>query len=259
MAMNSSILIKVVVMMLVLVTSISVVANTGDKMKKRTIIFLHGGPGFKDYLKPYLSDLKNNFNCTFYDQKRGSKIKIDDLVLELDKLVESQSDKPILLGHSWGGVLATEYIKRFQNKVSGLILMSTGLNASQWGQWNKELDDLGLGDAPPEEIFLTSIELENGKKLLDETMNSFSGETFDSIFESYLKKYDLLSDLSNINVPILNIFGEKDLRFSRNVTKTFRSYNKSIVDIEIKNAGHFPFLEKGNRKNITSSIVKHLK
>ena len=181
--MKRNLLIKAVVTMLALVTSISVVANTGDEMTKRSIIFLHGGPGFKDYLKPYLSDLKADFNCIFYDQKRGAKIRIDDLVLELDKLVESQSDKPILLGHSWGGVLGTEYTKRFQSKVSGLVLMSTGLNASQWVQWNKELDDLGLGDAPPEKLFLTSIELENGKKLLDETMKTFSGETFDSIFE----------------------------------------------------------------------------
>lgn len=228
-------------------------------MGKRSIIFLHGGPGFKNYLKPYLSGLESDFNCTFYDQKRGAKVNVDDLVLELDKIVESQNDRPILLGHSWGGVLATEYAKRFKSKVSGLVLMSTGLNAKQWVQWNKELDDLGLGDAPTEKLFLTLIELENGKKLLDETMKSFSSETFDSIFEIYLKKYDLLNDLTSINVPILNIFGEKDLRFSRNVTKAFRNYNKSIIDIEIKNAGHFPFLEKGNRESITSSIVKNFK
>lgn len=228
-------------------------------MTKRTIIFLHGGPGFNDYLKPYLSELNSDFNCIFYNQKRGTKIKVDDLVLELDKLIESQNDKPILLGHSWGGVLATEYIRRFQGKVSGLVLMSTGLNASQWVQWNKKLDDLGLGDASTEKILLTSTELENGIKLLDKTMKSFSGVTFDSIFDSYLKTYDLLHALVSINVPILNIFGEKDLRFSRDVTKTFRNYNKSIIDIEIKNAGHFPFLEKGNRKSIISSIVKSFK
>jgi pimeloyl-ACP methyl ester carboxylesterase len=249
---------RIILLALTLLLTVNVFADGGG-MTKRTIIFLHGGPGFNDYLKPYLSDLDSDFNCIFYNQKRGPKIKVDDLVLELDKLIESQNDKPILLGHSWGGVLATEYIKRFQGKVSGLVLMSTGLNASQWVQWNKELDDLGLGDAPPEKLFLTSIELENGKKLLDETMKSFSGETFDSIFESYLKKYDLLNDLRSINVPILNIFGEKDLRFSRSVTRTFRNYNKSIIDIEIKNAGHFPFLEKGNRKSITSSIVKNFK
>ena len=225
-------------------------------MTKRTIIFLHGGPGFNDYLKPYLSELNSDFNCIFYNQKRGAKIKVDDLVLELDKLIESQNDKPILLGHSWGGVLATEYIRRFQAKVSGLVLMSTGLNAYQWVEWNKKLDDLGLGDASIEKILLTSTELENGINLLDKAMKSFSGETFDSIFDSYLKTYDLLYALGSINVPILNIFGEKDLRFSRDITKTFRNYNKSIIDIEIKNAGHFPFLEKGNRKSIISSIVK---
>jgi len=228
-------------------------------MTKRTIIFLHGGPGFNDYLKPYLLDLKSDFNSVFYNQKRGKEITIDDLVMELDQLIGSQSDKPILLGHSWGGVLAVEYIKRFQSKTSGLILMSTGLNASQWVQWNSELDDLGLEDASPEELFLTSIELDNGNYLLDETMKTFCGETFDSIFDSYLSKYDLLHDLSNIEVPILNIYGEKDLRFSKNVSNTFKNFNKSIIDIEIPNAGHFSFLNIDNRKNIISSVVKYLK
>lgn len=246
-------------MMLALVTSAIVIGSSGAKVTKRTIIFLHGGPGFNDYLKPYLSDLNSDFNCIFYDQKRGSKVKVDDLILELDKLVEKQVEKPILFGHSWGGVLATEYVKRKQDKVSGLVLMSTGLSAAQWVQWNEELDDLGLIDAPLEQLFLTPIELKEGRKLLRETAKSFSVKTFESIFDSYLKEYNLLDDLFKITIPVLNIFGEKDLRFSKNVTKTFKNYNKSIIDIEVENAGHFPFLEKNNRTKITSSIIKYLK
>lgn len=228
-------------------------------MTRRTIIFLHGGPGFKDYLRPYLSDLNSDFNCIFYDQKFGAKIKVDDLILELDTIVEKQSDSPILLGHSWGGVLATEYTKRFQAKISALVLMSTGLNTSQWMQWHNDLDDLGLEDASPEELFLTPAELENGKILLEQSMKSFSDETFDSIFDSYLNNYDLLNDLADISIPILNIFGEKDLRFSKKITQSFRTYNKLIKDIEIKNAGHFPFLNIANRASIVSSIVDYLK
>ena len=137
--------------------------------------------------------------------------------------------------------------------------MSTGLNSKQWTQWNEELDILGLGDASAEDLFLTPSEFDEGIKLLEETMKTFSNETFETIFENYLKKYDLLSALKNFNLPIYNIFGEKDLRFSKNVTTTFKSYNKSIVDIEIPNAGHFPFLEERNRKLITSTIIKHFK
>jgi len=228
-------------------------------MARPSIIFLHGGPGFRDYLSPYFLKLKDSFDCIFYDQKRGPKVNVEDLVEELNEIVNKQKARPILLGHSWGGVLAVEYLKKYQDKAHSLILMSTGLNTSQWGIYNDELDELGLGDAPPEEIFLTPIERDLGKQLLDESWETFSEETFDSIFENYLKSYDLLRSLIEIKVPILNVFGEKDLRFSQKVTRSFRAYNENIIDVEIEGAGHFPFLEINNREKVISEIIKFIK
>ena len=77
---------------------------------------------------------------------------------------------------------------------------------------------------------------------------SFCGETFDLLFSSYLEHYNFLVDLKNIKVPILNIYGENDLRFSKKVTTSFKDYNESIVDFEVLGAGHFPFLDLGNRE-----------
>lgn len=228
-------------------------------MSKHTIIFLHGGPGFKDYLKPYFNEIESEFDCIFYDQKRGSEVRIEDLIKELNDLVTSLSSKPILLGHSWGGVLATEYAKTHQDKIHGLILMNTGLSSEQWIQWNDELDQLGLGDATAEELFLSYNEKEEGAKLLKKTMESFSGETFDNLFSSYLESYNLLEDLKNIKVATLNIYGENDLRFSRKVTTSFRDYNESIVDFEVLGAGHFPFLDFGNRDKIFREIIRLFK
>lgn len=251
--------VKIIFFTFVILISTSLFAEKDNSMTKPSIIFLHGGPGFKDYLKPYFKDLNKEFNCIFYDQKRGANVTTKDLVDELDQIVAAQNHKPILLGHSWGGVLAVEYAKKNSSKLNGLVLMSTGLSSSQWLQYRGELTRLGLDDAPPEKIFLTSIELENGRKLLNETSKSFSESTFTSIFEAYLKGYDLLNSLSKLSFPILNIFGEKDLRFSPIVTKTFKIYNDKIIDVEIKNAGHFPFLEKNNNKEIISTIIKEFK
>ncbi|MEE3078985.1 MAG: alpha/beta hydrolase, partial [Bdellovibrionota bacterium] len=190
---------------------------------------------------------------------RGSEVGIEDLINELNDLVTSLSSKPILLGHSWGGVLGTEFTKRFQDKIYGLILMCTGLSTEQWILWNDELDELGLGDASAEELFLTSKEKEEGAKLLRKTMESFCGETFDSLFSSYLENYNLLEDLKNIKLPILNIYGENDLRFSKEVTTSFRDYNESIVDFEVLGAGHFPFLDLGNREKIFREVIRLFK
>jgi pimeloyl-ACP methyl ester carboxylesterase len=210
---------------------------------KPTIIFLHGGPGFKDYLKPFFEELNDSFECVFYDQVHGPKIKIEDMISQLDEIVSSISGKIILLGHSWGAVLATEYAGRNQSKLSGLVLMSTGLNHKHWkDEYHKELEDLGLQDAEPEQIFLTPEEIETGETILDKTWDTFSEETFISIKQSYLDNYDVTPLLKSLKIPVISIYGEKDVRFPARVSRTFRSVKNDIVDFQISNAGHFPFL-----------------
>ena len=80
------------------------------------VIFLHGGPGFTDYLQPYFDDIFIEHECVFYDQSQGKDIKMSDLIAQLDEQVNNCSSKPILVGHSWGGVLGTEYAKQNKTK-----------------------------------------------------------------------------------------------------------------------------------------------
>lgn len=218
---------------------------------KPIIIFLHGGPGFQDYLKPFFEDLNNDFECIFYDQVRGPEIKIEDMLLQLDEIVNPLSGNVILLGHSWGAVLATEYAGRNQSKLSGLVLMSTGLSDKHWKDvFYKELEDLGLEDVEPEQIFLTPDEIELGETILDKAWKTFSQETFNSIKLSYLEKYDVTPILKTLKIPVINIFGEKDVRFPARVSKTFYLYNNDLKDYQISNVGHFPFLQSTGRKQI---------
>jgi esterase/lipase len=172
------------------------------------IIFLHGGPGFKDYLSPYFGKSIAGYECVYYDQRQASDLSMEDLIEQLDAMI---CDKAVLLGHSWGGVLATEYTKRFPLKVESLILMSTGLSSYQWTLYNDELDQLGKGEISKEELFFTEKEMSVGKVLFEhECWSGFSEESFESVFESYLKHYDLLPCLSHMEASILNIYGEKD-------------------------------------------------
>ncbi len=220
-----------------------------------TLIFLHGGPGFRDYLKPYFSSLDEYFRCVFFDQVRGDSIKIEDQLTQLDQIIKSENNQVVLIGHSWGGVLATAFASHCPEKLAGLVLISTGLKASHWkDEFRNELKNLNLEDATPEQIFLTSEELETGRALLDSAWIEFSVETFDSLNSTYLQDYDLTGTLSNLTIPILNIFGQNDVRFPKRVTKSFSKNNSRVIDLEILGAGHFPFLLESNRKKITENI-----
>ncbi len=225
---------------------------------KATIIFLHGGPGFKDYLKPFFTELNDRFDCIFYDQARGPKVVLEDLLSQLDEIVCSLSGKIILLGHSWGGVLAIEYAARNQAKLSGLVLMSTCLCYTHWkDEFNKEKLNLGLVNAGVEKIFLAPDEVKEGKAFLDSTWRTFSEETFASLNKSYIGKFDVTPLLKGLKIPVLNIFGEKDVRCPARVAKTFRLFKEDMIDFQIPDAGHFPFLQNSGRLQIYKILTEN--
>lgn len=109
------------------------------------IICIHGGPG-GDYR--YMLNCKDlaqyGFRVVFYDQ-RGSGLSqrfpedsyrslgagaVDLMYNELSDVIDyyrtHEGQKVILLGHSWGGILATGYAGRYPAKVQGLIVGEPG-------------------------------------------------------------------------------------------------------------------------------------
>ena len=98
-------------------------------------IVLHGGPDFDHaYLLPDLDRLADRFRLIYYDQRgrgqsaegvRPEDVTIASDVEDLDRVRQHfQLESPVLLGHSWGTVLALEYALRHPNRVSHLILMN---------------------------------------------------------------------------------------------------------------------------------------
>ena len=108
-------------------------------LHKTVLLHLHGGPGGSEaltsyYLHPHVKDF-----CTlvYYDQRGAGKTQIrikskpDDLSLEvlLADLQQSiayikkkhETDQIILLGHSWGSVLGTQYILRHPEDITAYI------------------------------------------------------------------------------------------------------------------------------------------
>ncbi len=86
------------------------------------IIVLHGGPDFDhSYLVPDMDRLSDSFHLIYYDQRgRGrsaDRVQPEDVTLasdiaDLEKVRQYfHLDSVVLLGHSWGSVLALEYTR----------------------------------------------------------------------------------------------------------------------------------------------------
>lgn len=224
---------------------------------KPNLVFLHGGPGFKDYLRPFFEDLSDSFSLTFYNQLQGPSIGIDDLIFQLDKIVDSLNGKIILAGHSWGGVLATEYATRFSSKIHGLVLMNTNLCIQHWDdEFEKEKVRLGLIDAKREEIYFSQTERPSGETFLDEVWKTLSEETFNSLYESYIRHFDLRKNLTSFQFPVHLISGSNDVISPARVSKGLIPDRSCL---EISDAGHFPFLRQEGRKIIHDFFRKNFK
>jgi len=98
------------------------------------LILLNGGPGFShDYFQE-LRALSRYARLVFFDQRgTGKSDKADPGTYTIDANVEDVENlrsaldlgRCIVLGHSWGGMLAQAYVLKYPQSVSKLILADT--------------------------------------------------------------------------------------------------------------------------------------
>jgi proline iminopeptidase len=129
------------------------VVGSGDATP---LVLLHGGPGGAcDYLAP-LAKLADQRPVVFYDQLgSGKSDRPDDPTLwRIERFVEelAQVRKRLglneihLYGHSWGTMLAVDYMLTGPRGVRSLVLASPCLSAPRW------VEDAGkyIAELPPE-------------------------------------------------------------------------------------------------------------
>jgi proline iminopeptidase len=106
------------------------------------LLVLHGGPGMaRDYLEP-LERLSSDRPVVLYDQlgcgrsdrpADASLWRVDRFVDEVRRVREALGlERVLLLGHSWGGCLATTYALTDPPGLAGLVLVSPLLSTDRW-------------------------------------------------------------------------------------------------------------------------------
>lgn len=114
-------------------------AETFGSPANPPLIFLHGGPGgdYRDLLRlrPFLED---DYFLVFWDQRGAGlsrrhdadqidlDVYIDDLGAILDHYAPAAAVPPVIVGHSWGGMLATAYLDRHADRISAAVLLEPG-------------------------------------------------------------------------------------------------------------------------------------
>jgi proline iminopeptidase len=264
------------------------------------VIVLHGGPDFDHgYLLPDLDQLSDVFRLIYYDQrgrgKSAENVQPQDVTLasdldDIDRVRRHyELGAVVLLGHSWGAVLALEYALRNPTHVSHLILTNPApVSASDLAAVRKVyLERLGeemdrqraivataayqAGD--PEAVatryrihFKPSLKHpEDYEKMMARMRAGFLSQGKDGIVkaravEGQLMRdtwevagYDLLPKLAGMAVPTLVIAGDHD--FMVGAAERIAGAIPSAELVTIKGCGHFAFLEcAGEVRNALKSF-----
>ncbi|SYZ72278.1 Proline iminopeptidase [Candidatus Zixiibacteriota bacterium] len=108
------------------------------------LLILHGGPGVPSYYLKPLAALGDERPVVFFDQLGcgHSPAENDSSLWTINQFVKQVGDvrkalglKEIyLFGHSWGTILAAEYMFTKPEGVRGLILASPALDIPRWGK-----------------------------------------------------------------------------------------------------------------------------
>ncbi|MGH2806376.1 MAG: proline iminopeptidase-family hydrolase [Actinomycetota bacterium] len=114
----------------------------GDLTAAPPLLCLHGGPGFPSYSQEPLDRLAGDRAVVRWDQLGcGRSERPDDVFLwTIERFVEEVDvvrsalgvEQIHLYGHSWGGMLAMEYVIRRKPELQSLILSSAPADTEMW-------------------------------------------------------------------------------------------------------------------------------
>lgn len=129
------------------------------------VLLLHGGPAAgHEYMEAFESFFPrqgiefyeyDQLGSSYSDQPRDSSLwTIDHFVEEVEqvrKALALDKNNFYLLGHSWGGILATEYALKYQEHLKGLIISNMMSSCIDYGRYAdsvlaKQLDPAVLAE-----------------------------------------------------------------------------------------------------------------
>lgn len=242
----------------------------GNRMRQKPVAFLiHGGPGVDHTsYKPTFSALSSKMQLVYFDHRgqgrsaRGPKetYTLDNNVEDMEALRQHLGlEKIVVLGTSYGGMVALSYAARYPQNISHLIAIVTAAS-SRFMQRGKEiLAQRGTEQQQAIASRLWEGSFENEQQLREyfQVMGSMYSLNYDPklsskaweklilsvdainvAFRGFLNTYNILDQLDKITAPTLVIGARHDWicapEFSEEIAQAIPNADLRIFE----NSGH---------------------
>lgn len=239
----------------------------------RTVVLLHGGPGAPGYMAPLARSLATDFRVLEPLQRRANGLRLS-VARHVQDLAEVAPGDALLLGSSWGAMLALSYAASHPDRVRGLVLVGCGTYDEDSRRIYQESMAGRLGADGAQRIATLNEQLEAAADR-DEQDRLF-GEIGDLC--SQAQGHDLLTtdfevvrtdrrghhetwedvlrlqaegrepaDFAVIQAPVLMVHGSEDPHPGQATRDTLRAYVPQLEYVELPRCGHIPWFERYGR------------
>lgn len=228
----------------------------------RPVILLHGWLGSWDYWAETMSRLEGSYRGYALDfwgfgdsGKHRESFHVSDFVALVDQFMERLGiESAPIIGHSMGGTVALSLALTKPERVKQVAVVGSPIMGNSLSFW------LQLAGRPLVANFLWNVPyaLSTFLKLYSfkathksglwykMVMRDSSSTTIDSFFSSIRSLYhtDLTSQLCNISVPAMGIYGMSDIIVNPNQAKLFSQGISNSHVTMMPGSGHFPMLDE---------------
>ncbi|MDR6527774.1 proline iminopeptidase [Chryseobacterium rhizosphaerae] len=247
--------------------------------KGEACIYVPGGPGqgYSSFELMGGNNLEKNMKMIYMDQRgsggsaQAEDYHLDKMIQDIEELRQHMKlNRVFLLAHSFGGIIAVNYAKKYPQYTKGLILANVTLHFLN-DESLKEQIQYGneLLHTPAKDISKDSLQSEIAKvsslmrkkrigyKFLTDDIETIKQmDKIDSLhpriidfgmavitkpkeYPEYYTDYTLLT--KDIRVPVLIITGKKDKAVGTKHYQTFQFPNQKVASID---GGHLLYYEK---------------
>lgn len=263
------------------------IINSGNsKLHYRTfgegkpMLIINGGPGMNSDGFSYIAEAlsKYHYQTITYDQRGTGKSIVEDLndkTITMDLMVRDienlrmhlKIDQWAILGHSFGGILATYYTLKHPEHVDRLIMSSSGginmnFTSYVYGRQRNNLtkiqkDSLAYFEKKQNNGD-TSLETRKGRvkylafayvfdkskaPIIAERLLQFSPEINRLVIQNLFKlKYDCSKQFKDFRKPVLIFQGENDIITVETAKEIEMAFPNSRL-VLMKNCGHYGWLD----------------